>query len=217
MFPVKCKAILKTTDDEIIELGFASYSAENQSVDFTASFVPIMQMDTEVKVVCTENSKTTHVFFGKVYLSSQKLLRVVSLKCVFLKGAEKAIAANIPFEGQILLPVLKKKLFSKVTYEWQLCTINAISTRGVAIECPEILPEYSEKIKIRIFEPVFSKPTELSLNSVQKGLMFGNKTKYKYKIGKLSNHTEAELCEYIKKSNLALLGSIELIDESELY
>ncbi len=217
MFPVKCKAILKTTDDEILEIGCASYSAENQSVDFTASFVPIMQMDTDVKVVCTENSKTTHVFFGKVYLSSQKLLRVVSLKCVFLKGAEKSIASNIPFEGQILLPVLRKKLFGKVSYEWQLCTINAISVRGVALECQEIPEAYSEKIKIRIFEPVFSKPTELSLNTVQKGLMFGNHTKYKYKIGKLSNHTEAELCEYIKKSNLALLGNIELIDESELY
>lgn len=217
MFPVKCKAILKTTDDEILELGYASYSSQDQSLDFTAQFVPILQMDTDVKVVCTENSNTTHVFFGKVYLSSQKLLRVVSLKCVFLKGAEKSIASNIPFEGQILLPTMKKKLFSKISYEWQICTISAISVRGVAIECPEIPPDYSEKVKIRIFEPVFSKPTEISLNSVQKGLMFGNRTKYKYKIGKLSNHTEAELCEYIKKSNLSLLGSIELIDESELY
>lgn len=36
MFPVKCKAILKLMNDEVLEIGFASYSAQDQYLDFTA-------------------------------------------------------------------------------------------------------------------------------------------------------------------------------------
>ena len=103
MFPLKCKAILKTINNDILEIGHATYSSQNKSIDFIAPFVPILQMDTEVKVICSENDITTHIFTGKVYLSSEKLLRVVSLNCVFIKGAEKLLAAHSPFEAQVLL------------------------------------------------------------------------------------------------------------------
>ena len=107
MFPVKCKAILKLMNDEVLEIGFASYSAQDQYLDFTAQFVPILQINSEVKVICSENGVSTHIFTGNVYLSSSKLLRVVSLKCAFLHGAEKVLAAHIPFEAQVYVPAFK--------------------------------------------------------------------------------------------------------------
>lgn len=218
MFPLKCKAILKTINNDILEIGHATYSSQNKSIDFIAPFVPILQMDTEVKVICSENDITTHIFTGKVYLSSEKLLRVVSLNCVFIKGAEKLLAAHSPFEAQVLLPAFKHKLiFSKLMYKWHTCNIRAISIRGLAIECPEILSDFEEKITVRISEPVFSKPTEIHLHTGQKGLMFGNHTKYKYKLGKLSKRAETELLNFIRQFNLSLLGNIDIIDEKTIY
>lgn len=218
MFPTKCKAVLKTIDNNILETGFASYSAGGQYIDFTSPFVPIMKIKSKVKVVCSDNGVITHVFTGEVYLSSPKLLRVVSLKCAFLSGAEKALAADITFNAQILMPVFHHTLFiNKLMYKWQSCCVKAISTRGVAFECDEILDEFVEKVTIKIASPVFSKPTDLNLHTGEKGLMFGNHTKYKYKIGKLSKRAEAELCNFIRQANKQLLGSIEIIDENTLY
>lgn len=218
MFPLKCKAILKTINDEILEIGHATYSVQNSSIDFIAPFVPILQMDTDVKIVCSENDITTHIFTGKVYLSSEKLLRAVSLDCVFISGAEKVLSANIPFEAQVLIPSFKHFFFiNKLMYKWQPCNIRAISMRGLAIDCPEILSEFEEKITIKICEPIFSKPTEIHLHTGQKGLMFGNHTKYKYKLGKISKHAESELLSFIRNANISLLGNIKMIDEKSIY
>lgn len=218
MFPVKCKAILKQMNNEILEYGFASYSAQDQYLDFTAQFVPILQINSEVKVVCSENGVTTHIFTGNVYLSSENLLRVIDLKCAFMHGAEKVLAAHVPFEAQVFVPAFKHSFFvNKLIYKWESCSIKAISMNGAAIECPEIIGEYEEKITIKISDPIFSKPTELHLHTGEKGLMFGNHTKYKYKIGKLNNRCESELRSFIRKANMALLGDVELIDEQTLF
>lgn len=218
MFPAKCKAILKQMNDEVLEIGFASYSADDQYLDFTAQFVPILQINSEVKVICSENGVTTHIFTGNVYLSSAKLLRVISLKCAFIHGAEKVLAAHIPFEAQVYVPAFRHKLFvNKLIYKWENCCIKAISMNGAAIECPEIIGEYDDKITIKISDPIFSKPTELHLHTGEKGLMFGNHTKYKYKIGKINKRCESELGSFIRKANIALLGDVEMIDEQNLY
>lgn len=218
MFPAKCKAILKTMKDEVLEIGYASYSAQDQYLDFTAQFVPIIQINEQIKVICSENGVTTHIFIGNVYLSSSKLLRVISLKCAFLRGAEKVLAAHIPFEAQIYLPAFKHKLFvNKLMYKWHECNIKAISMNGVAIECPGILTEFEDKVTIKISDPIFSKSTELHLHTGEKGLMFGNHTKCKYKIGKINKRCESELSSFIRKANMALLGNIEMIDEQTLY
>ncbi len=218
MFPTKCKAVLKTINNDILETGFVSYSAKGQSLDFTSQFVPILQIDSKVKVVCTENNVITHVFSGDVYLSSPKLLRVISLKCAFISGAEKVLCADIPFRAQILLPIFRHKLFTnKLTYKWQDCDVQSISLHGAAIKCPEILSEFEDKITIRIAEPIFSKPTEIHLHTGEKGLMFGNNTKYRYKIEKLNKRAETELRSFIKQVNINILGNIEMIDEASLY
>lgn len=218
MFPVKCKAILKQMNNEILEYGIASYSAQDQYLDFTAQFVPILQINSEVKVVCTENGVTTHIFTGSVYLSSSKLLRVVSLRCAFIQGAEKVLAAHIPFEAQVFVPAFRHSfLMNKLIYKWENCCIKSISMNGAAIECPEIIGEYDDKITIKISDPIFSKPTEIHLHTGEKGLMFGNHTKYKYKIGKINKRCESELGAFIRKANMALLGDVEMIDEHTLY
>ncbi len=218
MFPVKCKAILKLINDEILEYGFASYSAEEQHLDFTAQFVPILQINSEVKVICTENGVTTHIFTGNVYLSSSKLLRVISLRCAFIGGAEKVLAAHVPFDAQIYVPAFSRSFFAgRLIYKWKECRIKAISMNGAAIECPEMIDEYADKITIKISDPIFSRPTEIELHTGEKGLMFGNHTKYKYKIGKINKRCESELRAFIRKSNMALLGDVEMIDEQALY
>lgn len=218
MFPAKCKAILKLMNNEILEYGFASYSAQDQYLDFTSQFVPILQINSQVKVICSENGVTTHIFTGNVYLSSSKLLRVIDLKCAFMQGAEKVLAAHVPFEAQIFVPVFRHTIFAnKLIYKWESCSIKAISMNGAAIECPEIIGEYDEKVTIKIADPIFSKPTEIHLHTGEKGLMFGNHTKYKYKIGKISKRCESELRTFIRKSNMALLGNVEMIDEQTLY
>ena len=63
---------------------------------------------------------------------------------------------------------------------------------GAAIECPEMIDEYADKITIKISDPIFSRPTEIDLHTGEKGLMFGNHTKYKYKIGKINKRLPSE-------------------------
>ncbi|MCQ2464562.1 MAG: hypothetical protein MJ095_03160 [Oscillospiraceae bacterium] len=218
MFPAKCKAILKLMNNEVLEYGFASYSAQDQYLDFTAQFVPILQINSEVKVVCSENGVTTHVFTGSVYLSSSKLLRVIDLKCAFIHGAEKVLAAHVPFNAQVFVPAFRKNfLMNKLIYRWENCSIKSISMNVAALECPDIIGEYDDKIIIKISDPIFSKPTEIHLHTGEKGLMFGNHTKYKYKIGKINKRCESELGAFIRKANMALLGDVEMIDEQSLF
>ena len=103
MLPAHFKARLKTWDDRLLEEGYASVSIENRSVDFQNEFVPLLELGTTVKVFQLQEDKEIHCFIGRVYLSSRRLLRVVSVSDDLLTEAEKQLPVEVDIKGQLRL------------------------------------------------------------------------------------------------------------------
>lgn len=97
-------AVLKTAENKIIEYGRGSVSVENQSLDFFGDFVPIFKMGTRLKVVHAQKGIEIQSFEGEVYLSSQRLLRLVSLTDEVLPGASSVESYDVEMEGQAFIP-----------------------------------------------------------------------------------------------------------------
>ncbi len=209
MFPESCKAILKTIDNNILEYGKASISIKDKSIDFTAQFVPLIKIGAQAKIICIENNVSTHVITGSVYLSSDKLLRLVNIRCVLISGAEKVLSAPVSVSAQIYMPELKNGIFSKkIVHRWKECLITNISLDRITFRSAQIMCEYENDIKIKIGSPVFDKDTEISLRIAKQGLMFGKKSKYHYHILSLRNRESSQLEEFIWKCSLALVAGL---------
>lgn len=207
MFPSNCKAILKTLDDSIVEYGQVSVSLKDKFAEFSSQFVPLLKIGTEAKITCIEDNVSTHIITGKVYLSSKNLLRLVSIKCTLIPGAENVLETPAFLRAKIYKPVLKTGVFSrnKVVFKWDECTITSFSMKNITFRSSRIMCEYEDQIKLRIGTPVFSKETEISLQIASNGLMFGKNSKYNYKILKLREREQKELADFIKLGNLEMI------------
>lgn len=207
MFPSNCKAILKTPDERIVEYGQVSVSLKDKYAEFSSQFVPLLKIDTEARIICIEENTSTHIITGKVYLSSKNLLRLVSIKCTLIPGAENVLETPTFLRAGIYKPVMKSGVFSKnkVVYKWDECTVTSLSMRYITFRSSKIMFEYDDRVKLKIGAPVFSKDTEINLQLAQTGLMFGKNSKYNYKITKLKEREQTELADFIK------LGSLEMI------
>lgn len=210
MFPSNCKAILKTIDDNIIEYGQVTVSLKEKYAEFSSQFVPLLKIETEAKIICMEGAVTTHIITGRVYLSSKNLLRLVSIKCTLIPGAENVLETPTFIRAKIYKPILKRGIFNKnkIVYKWDECTIISVSMKSISFRSSRIMCEYENQIKLKIGNPIFSKEAELNLQIASNGLMFGKNSKYNYKIIKLKEHEQTELAEYIKLGCLEMLKYI---------
>ncbi|MCI7803796.1 MAG: hypothetical protein MR503_01795 [Oscillospiraceae bacterium] len=207
MFPSNCKAILKTLDDSIVEYGQAAVSLKEKYAEFSSQFVPLLKIGTEAKIICVEGNTSTHIISGEVYLSSKNLLRLVSIKCTLIPGAENVLETPAFLRAKIYKPVMKKGIFSKnkIVYKWDECTITSLSMKNISFRSSRIMCEYEDQIKLRIGAPVFSRDTEINLQIASNGLMFGKNSKYNYKILKLKEREQKELADFIKLGNLEMI------------
>lgn len=207
MFPSNCKAILKTLDDSIIEYGQVTVSLKEKYAEFSSQFVPLLKIGTEAKIICIEGNTSTHIISGEVYLSSKNLLRLISIKCTLIPGAENVLETPAFLRAKIYKPVMKKSIFSKnkIVYKWDECTITSLSMKNITFRSSRIMCEYEDQIKLRIGAPVFSKDTEINLQIASNGLMFGKNSKYNYKILRLKEREQKELADFIKLGNLEMI------------
>lgn len=207
MFPSNCKAILKTLDESIVEYGQASVSLKERFAEFSSQFVPLLKIGTQAKIICVTENTSTHIITGEVYLSSKNLLRLISIKCTLMPGAENVLETPAFLRAKIYKPIMKKGIFSKnkIAYKWDECTITSFSMKHITFRSSRIMCEYEDHIKLKIGPPVFSKDTEISLQIAGNGLMFGKNSKYNYKITKLKEREQKELAEFIKLGNLEMI------------
>lgn len=207
MFPSNCKAILKTIDESVTEYGQVTVSLKERFAEFSSQFVPLLKIGTEARITCLEGMTSTHIITGQVYLSSKNLLRLVSIKCTLLPGAETVLETPAFLRAKIYKPVMKNGIFSKnkIVYKWDECTITSLSMKNISFRCSRIMCEYEDLIKLKIGHPVFSKETEISLQIASNGLMFGNNSKYVYRILKLKEREQKELADFIKLGNLEMI------------
>jgi len=82
-------AVLKLPDGTPLESGQAMVSPETGAVDFAGDFVPLFKMGTPLQIARTFQGEEIHLFDGEVYLSSEQLLRITSVRDKLLPGTEK--------------------------------------------------------------------------------------------------------------------------------
>ena len=73
----KYQAVLKTPDGKILERGYVSIFPETQSIDFKGEFVPLFNMGDQVSITQIQDEVEVIRYIGEVYLSSQRMLRLV--------------------------------------------------------------------------------------------------------------------------------------------
>lgn len=209
MFPNKCKAVLMTENNDILEYGEAKISLKNKTVDFTNSFVPLMIIGTHVKIVCSENDVNTHLITGTTYLSSQNLLRVENLTIKLLDGAEKVLSMEVSIPAQILEINQKSGLFSiKTVKKWIDCTISSISADKLHFYTSWRKTASNNISMIKISQPVFPCETSIDVRIGGKPIIFGDKYKYIYNISEMNEKDKKSLLTFIKQYSTLIIDNV---------
>lgn len=107
-------AVLKTPDGRVLEYGTAKASIQEGSVDFQSEFVPLFKMGTPLVIVRVKDKVETQVFTGESYLSTEKMLRLVSVRDEVLPGAASAYSYEVELPGQanaLIQPKPQRRLF----------------------------------------------------------------------------------------------------------
>lgn len=209
MFPNKCKAILMTENNQVLEYGDAKISLKNKSVDFTNSFVPLLMIGTPVKIICCENGQNTHLITGSTYLSSSQLLRVDNITIKLLEGAENVLTMEVSVPAKILETSQKASFFNTRTIKkWIDCTISSISAEKICFYTSWRKTASSNISTIQIAQPIFSSSTDISIRIGGKPIIFGEKYKYIYNITNLEEKERASLLTFIKQYSTLVIENV---------
>lgn len=158
-------AVLKTLRNKVIEYGIAYISEDQKSIEFQSEFVPICEMGTPLKIVRMQGSIETQSFVGEVYLSSQNLLRLVSLADEVLPGAAVAYTYDVEFDGMatavVTLPEeLRRPIFpfgkrqppAPRPHTFPI-TVYGISLSQIRITCDMLLAQ-GQLLTLNIQDPI---------------------------------------------------------------
>lgn len=209
MFSNNYQAILMSDNDVLLEYGFAAISIKNKSVDFTNAFVPLIKIGATVKIICNKNGQSILSFIGEVYLSSRKLLRIISIKCNLLPDAEKLLGVNTNINAEIKLPIIKAKAFiSQQNRNPADCTIVAVSTQRLIFNSSQLEFDWESSLSIKVSEPIFKKPTAIEIKADKNSLVFGDKARYDCQIIMISDSAIVELMSFIRASILDVLKNV---------
>lgn len=209
MFPNKCKAVLMTEHNDILEYGEARISLKNKTVDFTGGFVPLMIIGTPVRVICSENNINTHLITGTTYLSSQQLLRIDNINIRLLENAEKVLTMEVSIPAQIFEINQKSGFFSiKTAKKWYDCVISSISAEKICFYTTWRKTSSNNISKIKIAQPVFPSETELNIKIGGKPIIFGEKYKYIYSISEMNEKDKKSLLTFIKQYSRLILDNV---------
>ncbi len=196
-------AVLKTTEDRALEYGTGCASVAEGRVDFKGEFVPLFKMGTRVRIVRVKDQVETQSFTGEVYLSSEKMLRIVAVRDEVLPGAASAYLYDVEMpgtaEGLVAPPKAPRRLFRFGRQEEEAPTaqvfpvlVHAISMNQVKFTC-DLPLDQGQELRLTTQGPV--ELTALPLR-VELPVTFGEgaTSSYRCKIAELSgaNHTRLE-------------------------
>ena len=139
-------ALLKTVENKLLEYGTGCASIAAGYVEFKSEFVPLFKMGTQLRIVRIKDEVETQVFTGEVYLSSEKMLRLVSVRDEVLPGAVSAYLYDVKLPGNasamVLPPEQPRRFFSFASKQeaipvWQEfpVTVYALSLGRLKFTC----------------------------------------------------------------------------------
>lgn len=96
-------AHLKTPDNKLLEIGHATYFPAENVVEFGSEFVQLFKMGTVLQILLLKNDTEFQKFVGTVYVSNQKMLRIVDVTTEVFATAKDVhictVSFNALFEG----------------------------------------------------------------------------------------------------------------------
>lgn len=203
-------AILQDEEGRLLETGSGSVSPENDSVDFKAEFVPLFKMGTPLRVVRMAGELEVHRFCGRVYLSSQQLLRLTEVSDEVLPAAAGAFLFDVEMAGTaeatLALPahephfrLLRRSGKSRSRRTAFPVQIHALSMSAVSFTVSQSLPplERGQLLTLQVTEPVSLQQVTLEVVQV---LSFGDSvTGYQCRIGDLPEPSRKRLWEFVSE------------------
>ena len=206
MFPDICRATLLNASGKVIEHGAASVSVKDKSVDFSCGFVPILKFGANVKIICTVHGHPTHIFSGSVFLSSPSLLRVVSVECTMLPGAENVLYIASSVAGNVIIPYSgQRRRFIKKTAH---CVVTGISTQKLTFKAPRSELDLSGTFFIALKEPVFTRESKIMVKALNNGLLFGSSVRCECEIVSIGIPAVKELIEFVRDKNIETVSEL---------
>lgn len=149
-------AVLQTPDGQVVEYGSACVSLSEGSVDFKSEFVPIFKMGTPLQVVRTQDGVATQLFCGEVYLSAERLLRLVKVRDEVLPGAAEAYAYELQLPGELeaVLPRRRRLPFMRPLPQLQrfAVTVYELSVAQVKFTCPQVFDK-GQRLRLSLVGP----------------------------------------------------------------
>lgn len=194
-------AVLKSMDGRLLETGTLQVSAEEKYVEFISDFVPLFKMGTQLKIVRLCDDIEVQEYVGEVYLSSQDMLRLISVHETILPGARLVFLFETELEGTIHAElsdvqtsgVFHKKLFSKKDVGFPV-TIHAISMQHLKFTTDKPL-EKGQKLILDLEQPSVS-GAELEIDQI---IDFGQeKTNCYCRIVNLNTASHQSLDAYVE-------------------
>lgn len=103
MNPIYFSALLKTQEEGVLEIGQAAVAPDENTLTFTSDFVPLMQLGSQATVTRVIGDWECESYTGTVYLSSQKLLRIVDVDPQKIELARELFGVNALYPGEFYL------------------------------------------------------------------------------------------------------------------
>ncbi len=197
MFPTRFPALLKTDKDDILEEGIAYISKEENAVEFTNEFVPLMKLGATAKIVRIEKDYETHCFEGSVYLSSRNLLRITSVTDYVLEDAKNICTVNTEIHTQLTPYDLGVVTPGAIMNDKVNATIQSISMQEVLFTSSQTLTE-GDRFLLSISEPLALRRVIIE---IYRCIFFGNgSSTYQCNIHSISDACQAALKEFVDKN-----------------
>ncbi len=198
-------ATLKTADGKVLEYGTACVDLAGGSIDFKSDFVPMFAMGTPLQIVRTQDAIPTQIFHGQVYLSSEKLLRLVSVSDEVLPHAALAYPYDVKLAGQAeaLLPG-RRRLFGKRQPQRRRFDVwvYALTPTQIKFTCEEALTQ-GQYLTLWVNGPLCLQQVALE---VDLAITFweGAASSYRCKVMTLGEENRRQLEEYLRRVSLAV-------------
>jgi hypothetical protein len=205
-------AVLKTPDGRVLEYGTARASIQEGEVDFQSEFVPLFKMGTPLVVVRMKDKVETQVFTGESYLSTEKMLRLVSVRDEVLPGAASVYSYDVDLPGQasaLIQPKIHRRLFSFGQKEepipaWQEFPVSvyALSLSQVKFTCQLPLTQ-GQRLTLTAGDPPLLQEVPLE---VELPVTFGegDTSSYRCRILELPGENRPRMEALLRQLSLAL-------------
>lgn len=214
-------AVLKTEDDKVLEYGTACASIREGSIDFKNEFVPLFKMGTRLVIARVHDGVETHRFTGEVYLSAEKMLRLVAVTDEVLPGAASAYLYDVKMEGTasaMLAP--RKKLFrlgrpdGLASLQVFPISVYALSMNQLRFTCGVTLPQ-GQRLTVDVPEPRLFEQLPIQ---VELPVDFGEGAtgSYRCKILDLPGENRYRLERYLKDMSLRVNKSFPPLKPREV-